>query len=262
MKNKQQQKLRQWLDNQHSLAGKSHVLKNTKSKNHSAEIIRSDSGQKQSVHFFFLDVAMNFLSATFSNRDARDMRCKTKYVLVRWPGEGPPRPPPPRGGQTGEAAHSLCGRRRRAGVGDLLLPPSRLEFTCQPQSSSHWVLSHRRIKTHLCCDDASCQKYIPRQKMKTAFMFNLQRFVLKYSKCPYAPEMWSRTRGTLSPATHFSVSYLWEEKISWKKRVELRKHSPDSNGAELNKCPNRNQRVDPRNHSIVWTGSVISFSPF
>lgn len=38
----------------------------------------------------------------------------------------------------------------------------------------------KRIRKHLYCDHASCQQCTLKQNMKTAFMFNLQKFILRY----------------------------------------------------------------------------------
>lgn len=38
----------------------------------------------------------------------------------------------------------------------------------------------KRVRKHLYCDHASCQQCILKQNMKTAFMFNLQKFILRY----------------------------------------------------------------------------------
>ena len=75
-------------------------------------------------------------------------------------------------------------------------------------------------------------------------------------------EMWNHTHFTLSSVTYFFINYIWEENCFEKKKKQLRRHSPEFNGAELSKRPNRNLRVDPRNYSTLSMGSIISFFPF
>ena len=83
----------------------------------------------------------------------------------------------------------------------------------------------KRIKKHLYCDFASCQKSILKQKMKTAFMFNLQKFILNIAsvtlclKCGIA-------RFTLSPVTYFFINYIWEEKKFLKREGAVEKARP------------------------------------
>ena len=67
----------------------------------------------------------------------------------------------------------------------LLLPHRSRSVSASLTAAATESLVTKRIKKHLHCDCTSCQKYILTQKMKTAFMFNLQKFILKYHTLLY-----------------------------------------------------------------------------
>lgn len=81
-------------------------------------------------------------------------------------------------GRLSETAHSLCGRK---GTPDLVILVPHCSWNSNAGLTAAATESSviKRIKRHFGWDYASCQKCILKQRMKTAFMFNLQKFNLK-----------------------------------------------------------------------------------
>lgn len=131
-----------------------------------------------------------------------------------------PHPLPPRqlAESLGETAHSLCKQERNT-----------WPYPCYSVPHSSWNLNTdliaavpkssaiKGLKTSLLLLDWSCQSCILIGKMKTAFMFNLQKWVLKHSKRYSTSEMWSRT-DVFTPTLKLTFpKIIFEKNTFWKK---------------------------------------------
>lgn len=119
----------------------------------------------------------------------------------------------------------------------------------------------KRIKKHLSCDYASCPEYLGTENENSLYVQSTDVYSLKQVLL-YVWDVESHTFYSQLRNLLFHKLHLGRKKLFWKKKKQLRRHSPEFNGAELSKRPNRNLHVDPRNYSTLSMGSIISFFPF